>query len=191
MGPTGESAVRRPGTPSIAPARLVRGGVVGLVSGLGASVAHQVAGGHVAPVVTVVVTFLSVAIGVAVARRRIGVVESLALAVVAQAASHLLMVSGAHAHGTSVHDAPTMLLPHAVVALATAALSHRCDRVLLRAVDALVAWFVPRAAAAHPVGPTARPLGLRTSVRTYRSRIGYGQVNRRGPPPGRRFHLVA
>jgi hypothetical protein len=191
----------RPRDPAPAPARWLRGVLVGLVSGIGAVAAHQLVGGHASATIAVVVTAVSVAAGVALARWRVGVVAALGLAVVAQATSHLLMVGSAghhdhmHAHmGPTPHDAGSgavsMLLAHLAVALVTAAVSRGADQAVLDLVRTLVGWFlarswlpillVPRTRAAHVTDSRLLP-----SLRDLTS-----PLTRRGPPALTRLSLT-
>lgn len=182
-GPVGVPV--RPAAPGRAPARVARGVLVGLVSGAGALLAHELAGSHAAPVVGLVVTVLAVAGGVAVARWRVGLLSALAIAAGAQAVSHLLLAgsSGHRMHAHAERPDAAMLLGHVGVALLTALLCRGADRVVLDLLRTLVAWFVPRLHLApeplargprrHLLDPRLLPALLGTDATP---------ASRRGPP---------
>lgn len=183
-------------------ARGLRGVLVGLLGGAGAYAAHQLAGGHAAGTVGVIVTLLAVGIGVAMSRRQIGLVAALGLALGAQGVSHLLMTGsgssammmgqpgsvdhvhhahemlGARASGSGL----SMLLAHAAVALVTALAIRGADRAVLDVLRTLVGWFLPRTWL--PVAPLARarfPHVTDARLLPHALRV-VTPLSRRGPP---------
>lgn len=183
--------------PERSPARTLRGVLAGLTSGIGAVVAHYLAGGHSSTGVAVAVMFLSVAVGTGVARRRIGPTTALALAAIAQGSSHLLMAgSGAHEHAAQAahmgqaapghvagHGGVAMLLLHLLVVLATALAVRGADQAVLDAARALVSWFLlPTRLSPGPL-PTARRGVVAAGTRALTPRRAAQEPwSRRGPP---------
>lgn len=189
------------------PARVVRGGLAGLVAGTGALVAHHVAGGHAVPAVALVVTGLAMAAGGLLARWRVGAAAALGLAVVVQATSHLLLAgSGGHPHlehhlghagrvtgpvaSGTLDGGPAMWLGHLAVALVTAALVRGADRAVLDLLRVLVSWFRPRLRLpVLPLPVARRPHRTALVLLPGPRRAGSTPLTRRGPPVVTRLSL--
>jgi len=159
--------------------RGVRGAVSGLWCGLGAMVAHRLAGGEGEPLLAVAVLPLAIALCTVLVRRRPDPARVAAVALLSQLALHgLLMVAG-----TPEESGPAlpMLLGHLLVAAGTAAVCAGADRLLLGLARGLVDRLLPG---------FARPAAVR-APRTARVGVGVlleeGRVARRpaaprGPP---------
>ncbi len=170
--------------------RLERGVCVGLLSGLGALVAHAFSGGHLAPSTSVVVLASALAAGLALSRRRPGIASLLALAAGAQLASHVVLATAAgpsgHAGMAGMHHAGGglgMLLAHLGVALVTVAACRGADDALLGLARSLVRRLFPLVRPGR--GPAVAPRlhhRLDTSLLPVRQLV-LATPTTRGPPP--------
>lgn len=182
--------------PSSAGFRGERAVLVGLVSGLGASTAHLVGGGHTAVAPSLVVTAAAVLVAWALARSRMGVGRLALVALGAQGAFHLLMAaavssstdmamgtSGSAAMEMAGTDTPAlMVLTHALVALMTVALSRGADQAVLDLARSVTRWFVPFLAAPRGSVPALRLLHVLDSRLLPGSQRFATPATTRGPP---------
>ena len=182
-----------PGAVRDAGLRGPRGLVVGVFSGLGASTAHLLGGGHTAVAETTIVTVLAVLAGLALARRRLGLAPLVLLAVGSQILFHALMSGTSHSAGTAVGETTAhgmagtstpglMLLTHAVVALLTVGLARGADQVLLDLARSLTRWILPRLQVFRaPDVPTRSRWSLDPCLLPSRRHLT-SPASRRGPP---------